>query len=245
MTPQAEIIHEDLIVAKALLSGLNDLSSRAGHDLLGPLNQAASLLALFLKRQPIAPDPETGHLVEFLQSASVRIEGMLAGLRKYMELACKPPGFATVDMNASLASALSLLERAIAESGAVIVSDSLPPAWADASQMVILFEILIGNSIKFRRPDAPPRINVFPKQDGGALGIVIADNGIGIEREYCQTVLLPFKRLNGVQYPGAGLGLAMAKLIAETHGGRLLINPEPGNPSCGTDVLFTLTAATV
>ena len=237
----------ELIAASALLSGLNDLCSRAGHDLLGPLNQAASLLALFLKRHVNSPDPQAATLLEFLQSSSNRMEGVLAGFGKYLDIASRPPVVENVDLNASLASALGLLEKEIAESGAIIALSQLPMVSADSTQITSLLEILIGNAIKFRKPAAPPRIQVSLVKEGMRQGefrsISIADNGIGIDPEYDEMVFLPFKRLNGVEYPGAGLGLAVAKLIVEMHGGRIRINPERKKHPGGTEVLFNVRLA--
>ena len=241
--PQPHPDRQEVEVANALLSGLNDLSSRAGHDLLGALNQAASLLALFLKRHENSPDPQAATLLEFLQSSSIRIEGVLAGFRRYLEIASTPPSFEAVDLNASLASSLALLEREIAESGAIIALGQLPVVSADSAQMVSIFEILIGNAIKFRRPNASPRVQVSLVREGELRSISVADNGIGIDPEYGETVFLPFKRLNGVQYTGAGLGLAVAKLIVEMHGGRIRINPERKKHPGGTDVLFNVRPA--
>jgi light-regulated signal transduction histidine kinase (bacteriophytochrome) len=243
VAPQPESDPREVTAASALLSGLNDLSSRAGHDLLGPLNQAASLLALFLKRQGNSHDTQADTLLDFLQSSSIRIEGVLAGFRRYLEIASKPPSFEAVDLNRSLAASVALLEKEIAESGAVIAVGQLPMVSADSVQTVAIFEILIGNAIKFRRPGVPPRIQVSLIREGGLQKISIADNGIGIDPEYSETVFQPFKRLNGAQYPGAGLGLAVAKLIVEMNGGRIRINPERKKHPGGTDVLFTVQPA--
>jgi light-regulated signal transduction histidine kinase (bacteriophytochrome) len=238
MAPRLELSQADLFTAQALLSGLTELSSRASHDLLGPLNQAASLLALFIRRYRNQLGPDADNLLELLHSSSTRMESVTAGVRRYMEVASHPPCFGPVDLNASLASSLALLDKAVSESGAVIVSDSLPVVSADATHMATIFEILIGNSIKFRKPDVPPRIQVSLRGTAGIWSIAIADNGIGIGPEYSEAVFLPFKRLNGRAYTGAGLGLATAKLILEMHGGGIRIGSS--QESVGTSVQFTL-----
>jgi light-regulated signal transduction histidine kinase (bacteriophytochrome) len=238
MAPQPEMSRQEMITAQALLSGLTELSARAGHDLLGPVNQAGALVALFIKRYGGQMGPEADKLLEFLQSASGRMDSVAAGVRKYLEIAGRPPSFGPVDLNISLASSLAPLEKAIAESGAVIViSDSLPIVTADADQMVEIFEILLGNSIKFRKPDTPLRIRISSIRANG--GVEIADNGIGIDPDYHESVFLPFRRLNGREYAGDGLGLAMAKLIVELHAGRIWVHPAP----CGTHVRFTVRPA--
>jgi len=241
MSPQPEMSRQEVIAAQALLSGLTELSSRAGHDLLGPINQAGSLLQLFVKRYSSQLDPEADKLLEFLQSASSTMEGAVAGVRKFLEIAGRPPSFGPVDLNDSLACSQVGLGKSIVVSSAVIESDPLPVISADATQMAAIFEILIGNSIKFRRPEAPPRIHVSLNPLGE---IAIADNGIGIDPEYNETVFLPFKRLNGRAYAGAGLGLTTAKLIAEMHGGSIRIGPVSNceGISQGTQVHFTVRA---
>jgi light-regulated signal transduction histidine kinase (bacteriophytochrome) len=238
MVPRPETCEADLLAAQALLSGLTELSARASHDLLGPLNQAASLLALFIRRYANQLGPDADNLLELMQSSSTRMESAAAGVRRYLEVASHPPSFGPVDLNTALASALTLLDKAVSESGTVIVSDSLPVVWADAAQMVTIFEFLIGNSIKFRRPDVPPRIQMSSRRITEVWSIAIADNGIGIGPEYSEAVLLPFRRLNGRAYAGAGLGLATAKLIAEMHGGSIRIGS--AQESVGTSVQFTL-----
>lgn len=246
MAPQPQVGRQEEMVTQALLSGLTKLSARAGHDLLGPLNQAGALLALFIKRYRNQLDADADHLLEHMQSASTRMEGVVAGVRKYMEIAGRVPRFGPVDLNTTLAFSLGLLEKPIAERGAVIVSDPLPVVSADAAHMMTMFEILIGNAIKFRRPDAPPYIQVSFRRTGDFQCIAIADNGIGIDPEYRDMVFLPFRRLNGAEYAGAGLGLATAKLIIEMHGGSICIEsvPEwqPSREQClgGTYVQFTV-----
>jgi light-regulated signal transduction histidine kinase (bacteriophytochrome) len=244
VAPQPEVSRQDVIAAQALLAGLTGLSSRAVHDLLGPLHRSASLLTLFVKRYRGQLDHEADNLLEFLASASISMEGVAAGVRKYLEIAARPPTCEAVDLNVSLASSLAQLEKTISASGAVIVSDSLPTVSADAAHMVTLFETLIGNSIKFRRTDVPPRIQVSSERTGDIRTIAVADNGIGIDPEYGNTVFLAFKRLNGAEYPGAGLGLTAAKLITEMHGGSIridsLADSEPA--AQGTRVQFTVHA---
>jgi chemotaxis family two-component system sensor kinase Cph1 len=244
MAPQPEPSRREALEAQALLCALTELSARAGHDLIAPLNQAGSLLALFVKRYRNQVGSEADELLEFLQSASTTMEGLVAGIRRYLEIAGRAPSFEPVDLNASLASCLALLDKRISECAAVIESESLPVVSADAAQMAALFGILIGNSIKFRQADTPPRIRISSKRVDHIVVVAIADNGIGIDPEFSETVFLPFRRLNnGKEYPGTGLGLAMAKLIIELHGGNIRIDPAQASAvkgSSGASVQFTL-----
>lgn len=225
---------------QALHSALTEFCSRAGHDLLGPVNQAGSLLGLMVRRYRNQLDGDAEELLNYLQSSAARMERVIAGMGQFIETAARPPRLGPVDLNASLASCRSLLYEEILKSGAVIEAETLPVVSADSGQMLAIFEILISNSIKFRKPDVAPRIRISRRQEGETCAIAVADNGIGIPATAEDIVFQPFRRLNGREYPGAGLGLAMAKLIAELHGCRIGIDPDADDGTC---VVFTVRPA--
>ena len=84
---------------------------------------------------------------------------------------------------------------------------------------------LVGNSLKFRRPDVPPRVTVSARRVGDEWEISCADNGIGIEPEFADKVFVIFQRLHAKDaYPGTGIGLAIVKKIVEYHGGRIWVD---------------------
>ncbi|MGA2714266.1 MAG: ATP-binding protein [Bryobacteraceae bacterium] len=241
MGPQAEPDRKDVARARTLTVQLGEFSSRAGHDLLGPLNQASSLLALFIQRHDTEVNPDARILLEFLQTSAARMQDVVIGVQSYLQIAAAAPDFEAVDMNTAVASAQLRLAKAIAESSAVITPDALPVISAVADQMATLFEILIANSIRFRRQRETPRIRICSGQAAGNWIFTVEDNGIGIDTEYREAVFLPFRRLNGKEYPGAGMGLATAKLIVELHGGKIWIEPASGSEApYGTAVLFTV-----
>lgn len=226
---------------RALALGLADFSARAGHDLLGPLNQASSLVALFVNRHKKETDCEAGVLLDFLQTSAARMQTVINGVQPFLNTAAAAPGLDPTDLNAALDAALLRLERPLVESRAVISHrDALPVIEANGDQMATLFEVLIANAIKFRRPGEPPCIRISSKRLGEDWVFAVADNGIGIDTEYRESVFLPFRRLHGKEYPGAGMGLATAKLIVELHGGDIRIEPasETGTEA-GTAVVFT------
>jgi light-regulated signal transduction histidine kinase (bacteriophytochrome) len=218
----------DAARGRVLTEELADLASRAGHDLVGPLNQAAALLALFVKRHGSDRDGEAATLIEHLGNAALRMDTTLAGIKGYLNMAGKPLERRTVSLHSALSAALAALDPAVKASGAKITAEPLPSIDCDGDKMAAIFEILIDNAIKFRRVAEAPRIYVSAGRRDGAILIAVADNGMGIDPKYCEDVLLPFRRLNGREYPGAGLGLATAKLIARLHGGSLRIDPAPG-----------------
>ena len=148
---------------------------------------------------------------------------------------------AVVDTRNSLALALRNLDAAIREAGAEVECSHLPTVLADAGQIVQLFQNLVGNAIKFRTPDVPPRVHIEARRapdDPRQWLFRVADNGIGIDPKYFARVFMVFQRLHTRQeYPGTGIGLALCQRIVERYKGRIWIESEPGK---GTAFLFTL-----
>lgn len=239
MATMTELKPREAMAAKVLLSALTEFSSCARHDLIAPINQTASLVALFIRRNGDQQNTEAKEILELLESASTRMDRLTAGIRTYMEVAGRLPHFEPVDLGMALSAALGRLQGTISETGAVIVPDPLPVVAADPANMVTIFEILIGNSLRFRRADESPRIRVSSAREKGVDGIQVEDNGIGIDPGYTEAVLRPFKRLGG--NPEPGLGLAIAKLIVDLHAGSISIHPAPSG--VGTVARFTVPPA--
>jgi signal transduction histidine kinase len=111
----------------------------------------------------------------------------------------------------------------------------------DETQLAQLFQNLVGNAIKFRRPEVTPTVHVGARRVADTWELTVADNGIGIDPEYFERIFLVFQRLHGrEEYPGTGIGLALCRRIVDRHGGRLWVTSEPGR---GSTFHFTLPGA--
>jgi light-regulated signal transduction histidine kinase (bacteriophytochrome) len=116
----------------------------------------------------------------------------------------------------------------------------LPVLNAFPTELKLLFQNLISNSIKFKRKGHPPEISIDAVQEDGQWKFSIADNGIGIEEQYRQRIFIIFQRLhNRSEYEGSGIGLAHCKKIAELHGGKIWVDSVPGE---GSTFFFTISA---
>jgi light-regulated signal transduction histidine kinase (bacteriophytochrome) len=131
------------------------------------------------------------------------------------------------------------LRVAIDETKAQIDIGPLPTINADGPQLVLVFQNLIGNAIKFRGSE-PPSIEVSARRDGDAWLFSVKDNGIGFSPEFHEKVFMLFQRLHTKdKYPGTGIGLAICKKIIERHHGRIWVDSIPGH---GSTFFFTLPA---
>jgi len=117
------------------------------------------------------------------------------------------------------------LKTAIEESGVKIrlPDEPLPMVMGDKTQLIQLFQNLIGNAIKFRS-GRPPEVQIGVKPDGGGntWQFSIKDNGIGMDMQYADKIFTIFQRLHTTEEDqGTGVGLALCKKIVERHDGRL------------------------
>lgn len=162
---------------------------------------------------------------------------MIQDLLDFSRVHTKGKPMAPVSLGAVIETALANLETSIRETGAVIEYSEMPVVLADSSQLARAIQNLVGNSIKFRRADVPPRITITAEQAGPLWEITVTDNGIGIDPAFADEVFDVFRRLEDrADYPGTGIGLAVTKRIIERHGGSIRVEPMES----GSRFVFTL-----
>jgi signal transduction histidine kinase len=210
----------------------------ASHDLQEPLRMISSFVQLLSKRYQKKLDQNAEEFIRFAVDGTRRMHELIDDLLAYSRLDKTVAGNASVDCQEALRRALDNLHVSIAESGAIVEHDALPILRADESQLVQLLQNLIGNAVKFRHADRPPRIHVGAAPADGRWCLSVRDNGIGIEPQYFERIFQIFQRLHGRnEYPGTGIGLAICKKIVERHRGRIWVESRPGE---GSVFRFTL-----
>lgn len=210
------------------------------HDLQEPLRTIASFTQLLERRYRGQLDSDADEFIEFIVDAAVRMKEMIQGLLEYSRVGTQKVEFKEVNMNVELGQALSNLHALITKNRAEITHDPLPDVMADSDQMVRVFQNLISNAIKFRKPGEPTKIHISCQIDKGNNEYMfsVADNGIGIEKEYKDKIFEVFKRLHAMgKYEGTGIGLSVVKRIIEQYDGRIWVESELGR---GSTFYFTL-----
>ena len=210
----------------------------ASHDLQEPLRMVASYTQLLARRYKGKLDQDADEFISYAVDGATRMQGLINDLLKLSRVGTRGKAFTPLDGEKVLAAALSNLEIAIKEAGVEITRDPMPTITGDETQLIQLLQNLIGNAIKFRKPDLPPKVQITCQRIGKAWEISIKDNGIGISPEYFERIFIIFQRLHAKsEYPGTGIGLALCKKIVERHGGRIWVESRPGE---GTEFHFTL-----
>ena len=126
------------------------------------------------------------------------------------------------------------MEVTIEEQKAEVVVHELPAVEANPIQLTQVFQNLIGNSLKFHKPNEPARVNIEGEiiEDGEQkkyARVRVADQGIGIPDEYQDKIFNIFQRLHGRSaYEGTGIGLAVVRRIIERHNGAIRVFSKEG-----------------
>jgi light-regulated signal transduction histidine kinase (bacteriophytochrome) len=219
---------------------LEEFAYVASHDLQEPLRMVTNFLQLLSERYGDKLDG-TGHeFIGFAVGGAERMQKLIQGLLAYSRVGRHGKELAPVSCEAVLEHALTNLHPALAEADARVTHDPLPTVDGDESQLVQLFQNLIGNAIKFRRGERP-RIHVAAEREGESWLFRVGDNGIGIEPQHSTRIFRIFQRLHTrEEYPGTGIGLAICKRIVERHHGRIWVESVPGQ---GSTFCFTIGSA--
>ncbi len=214
----------------------------ASHDLQEPLRAVAGPLQLLQRRYQGQLDARADEFIGHAVDGAMRMQTLIDDLLAYSRVGRSGATPQLTECARALDQALKSLSVGLLESGATINRGELPTVVANPTQIVLLFQNLVGNALKFRRRDIPVRIDIEAVRDGKDWVISVRDNGIGIDPQYFDRIFLIFQRLHTrTEYPGTGIGLALCRRIVEQHGGRIWVESVPGS---GTAFFFTLNAGT-
>jgi len=227
--------HEEL---KRSNAELEQFAYVASHDLQEPLRMVSSYTQLLMRRYGDKLDGDAKDFTAFIVDGATRMKQLIEDLLAYSRVGTRDKNFKPVDSESSLRRALTNLRAAIQDSGATVTQDKLPTIPCDEVQLAQLFQNLIGNALKFRKPDVAPAVHVGAAEQGAEWEFMVRDNGIGIEPQYFERIFMVFQRLHDKgEYPGTGIGLAIVKKVVERHGGRIWVQSQPG---AGTTFHFTM-----
>jgi light-regulated signal transduction histidine kinase (bacteriophytochrome) len=218
---------------------LTQFASITAHDLREPLTGVVGFATLLRNRYGDQLDERGRHFLDQIVNVSQQMEQKLDDLLDFSR-AGKDRPFAAFYLGSAVEEAHRALVRKVAETGATVkVVGELPLVQGDRGMIAQVLQNLFSNSIKYRRNDVPPHIEVeVVEHDEFFWRVTVKDNGIGFDMQYKERIFGVFQRLYTVeQYPGTGIGLAIARRVVDRHGGEIWPSSEPGK---GTTFYFTL-----
>lgn len=230
---------------------LEQFAAVISNDLSAPLHTVTRYLQRITERYAAQLPGEAATLVGQAIEGAGHMQKLVDDLLAYCRVDMAAKAFELTDCEIVVRQALRNLAGLIEETGAQITFDPLPAVMGDATQLVMLFQHLIGNALKFRG-ERPPEVHIraelqmageAPSADQAEIGWLFAvqDNGIGIDPEHVGRIFGLFRRAPEHETRnGTGIGLAICKKIVERHGGRIWVESQPG---AGATFYFTLPAA--
>jgi len=223
----------------------------ASHDLREPLRTLVNWPQRLAQVYAGQFDAQAGDWLNRIINGAQRMRRLIDDLSQYSRVLRRDRPVALVDCGEVVHEAQGNLQAAIEDSGATVVIGELPVVVGNAQQLMLLFQNLIGNAIKFRDPSRPAQVEVRAERasrDGHPRGsqrpewqFEVRDNGIGMEAKYLKRIFGLGERLHSAsKYAGTGFGLAICDKIVAAHGGRIWVTSEVGQ---GSTFYFTLPEA--
>ena len=225
---------------------LEEFAYIASHDLQEPLRKVKTFGDRLIQKYGEVLGDQGRDYLKRMGNATNRMQTLINDLLAYSRVTSKAKPFVPVNLNDIVRDVLSDLEIKIKETNAQIHVDHLSTIAADPLQMRQLFQNLIGNALKFCKPEVPPVVEIRDAlksylngnddeeslMDNDFRVITVVDNGIGFEEKYKEQIFRVFQRLHGRnEYAGTGIGLSICRKIVLRHGGGIEAESAPGKGS--------------
>ena len=210
----------------------------ASHDLQEPLNHVSNYVQLLEMRYGDNLDEDAKDFIGFAVEGVSLMQTLIDDVLAYSKVDSQFSQFELTEVQVSLEQAITNLQKRISQSQAkIIIQNYLPTIMADKTQLMQLFQNLIGNAIKFRSASTP-EIEIKAERQEEEWLFSVKDNAIGIDPQFSDRIFVIFQRLHTRdEYPGTGMGLAICKKIIECHRGRIWVESELGQ---GSTFYFTI-----
>ncbi len=211
---------------------LRDFAQIASHDLQEPLRK----ISIFSDRLQAAKSHLSEQQLDDLSkmgNAAERMQTLIDDLLQFSQINSSGKPFQKVDLADIASDVIEDLEVQIHETRGEIKQGHLPTIEADPFQMRQLFQNLIGNALKYHRPNIPPVVYLSSQSnENRSYTIFVQDNGIGLDTKFSEKIFIPLERLHGrTSYEGTGIGLAICKKIVTRHGGKISVTSQIGEGS--------------
>ncbi len=220
---------------------LKQFTYAATHDLREPLRMMTVNAQMLQRKLDTQLGDDGLRYVSDIVNGGKRISGLIDGLLQFSRVGeTAEAGRVPVDTESAFKEALLDLHLVIRETHAHVTHSPLPKVMADHAHVRQIFQNLVGNAIKYHRPNIKPEVLIAARREAAECVFSVHDNGIGIDSQHYDQIFVPFKRLHGPEIAGSGIGLATCKRIVELHGGRIWVESQLRT---GSNFYFALHAA--
>jgi signal transduction histidine kinase len=210
----------------------------ASHDLKEPLRMIGSYTQIIGRTLQKHLTDDTKRYFTYVNDGVIRLNHLLDAILQYATVGKTEEAIEPIDLTDIVQICTMHLKVRIEESSTEIHCEALPTVIASYSLLVQLMQNLIGNAVKFRKPECPSIVLISSEETEDEWIIGVQDNGIGIPKEFQDRIFVMFQRLHArTQYEGTGIGLSICQKIVQRLGGRMWLVSEINE---GATFYFTL-----
>jgi signal transduction histidine kinase len=235
---------------KASNEQLQEFAMVVSHDLQEPLRKVQAFSERLKNESESVLNEKAKDYLARMLSSIIRMQNLISSLLTLSRVQTAGKQFEKVDLKTIVQEVLSDLETESEISQAIVEISNLPVIEADPIQMRQLFQNLISNALKYKKPDQQPLIKISAIGNSNNVRnsqrissnlmakIIVEDNGIGFDDQYKERIFGAFQRLHTKgEYSGTGIGLTVCKRIVERHNGKITAESIEGQ---GTKFIVTL-----
>ena len=216
---------------------LDEYAHITSHDLQEPLRTIVAFIDVFKTEHANDLNDQAKILLDYINQSTERMRKLITGLLEHANIGqSKIRG--PINCNTILENLKHDLLYLIESKDVIIKVDELPEIFGNPLEIRLLFQNLITNAIKFRKPDKQPIIEIKSRIIENGWEFSILDNGIGIPQKNLDNIFGMFSKLHHKdQFEGLGIGLAHCKKIVKSHGGNIWAE---SNLNQGTTFFFNI-----
>ncbi len=234
---KSQELNDDLMDLNKDLKEKNDkiqlFTNSLVHDIKAPLRSIKGFSYLINKElhKEATSKEKVDEYITTIDLSIKSLEDQINDLLEYTKNEISDLEISVFNVGQIIESELLKLKYQIDSSNAQIELNNLGNIKADLRGIRTLLANLISNALKYqpKTEGHAPRLSISQVNEKDKTILFIKDNGIGMDKKYCQTIFEPFRRLHSsAEYAGTGLGLSICKSIVEKHKGTVKVESEPG-----------------
>jgi signal transduction histidine kinase len=216
-----ERIRRQVEELKAANEKLGHFAYMVSHDLQEPLRKIAAFTDLLEKGLKAGNAADAEYAMDVVRRSSRQARQLVSDLLAYSRSSLRDLDLRPVNLKDVVGDVLSALAGTVAQTSAILsVSTESAEVRADRTQLIQLLLNLVSNSLKYFAPGSEPYVEIATRVDpDGTIRLRVQDRGVGFDMEHVDEIFEPFTRLvSRSEYEGSGMGLAIARTIADRHG---------------------------
>ncbi len=229
-TQEIERLNREQAILQEAKSELELFAGKVAHDLKEPMRMMSSFGTLLQQNYSDQLDINGQEYVGIIKNAGIHMQALLSDLLEFALSGNEHDGGKKTDLSDTMLLVRNSLRLRLEENQVELnIADNMPTVRASSANMEQVFQNLISNAIKFKKPDVAPVVNISFTEKEKHYIIAVQDNGIGIAPKYKDEIFQVFTRLHSKKdYEGTGIGLATCKKIIKTLNGKIWVESEPG-----------------